>query len=138
MPSLGGEGKAAEGNVLCRPPGPPESNSRRWTPSHCDEACWYPQAHGRECEKGSLKAKPAKCFLEKQQALWNMLSPLPRHATLASARSTLSNGETADYKRLSCICLYFQQTHVQLSLTHTHKAGKILLILFLKKVNIKL
>ena len=61
------------------------------------------------------------------------LAPTVWPATLASARSTLSNGETVDYERLSCICLYLQQAHVQLSLTHTHKAGKILLILFLKK-----
>ena len=67
-----------------------------------------------------------------------VLAPTVWPATLASARSTLSNGETADYKRLSCICLYFQQTYVQLSLTHTHKAGKILLILLFFKVNIKL
>ena len=69
-----------------------------------------------------------------------MISPTVCLATLASALSTLSNGETADYKRLSCICLYFQQTHVQLSLTKKRKkkARKILLTLFLKKVNIKL
>ena len=50
-----------------------------------------------------------------------MISPTVCLATLASALSTLSNGETADYKRLSCICLYFQQTHVQLSLTKKKK-----------------
>ena len=71
-------GKQQKEMCCVDPPRPPESNSRRWTPSHCDEACWYPQAKGRECEKGSLRAKPAKCFLEKQQALWNTLSPPPQ------------------------------------------------------------
>ncbi|XP_030182389.1 LOW QUALITY PROTEIN: S-adenosylmethionine decarboxylase proenzyme 1-like [Lynx canadensis] len=31
---------------------------------------------------------------------------------IASAHSTLFNGETADYRRLNCICLYFQQAHL--------------------------
>lgn len=34
--------------------------------------------------------------------------------TLASIHSALSNGKAEDYKRLSCICLYFQKTHVLL------------------------